>query len=276
MRPGQCRLKRRSKVKSSTAVQIAKKGSACISAALAVLLLCGPAARANIMTTVAADADSWIGDGAAASPIGNHGGDTQLAVHRSNGVAKSYLHFNLSGLDAGLAVTEARLKLDLEVGQYNASDVKLFAIMDEAKDWNLTALPENVIDETNAPQANLGNEPFLEEGNLVDSVTREIGLVTDIPGDWLSQPEAINIDVTALIQWALGQNPAYSTFADTDDCVTIPFRIDRDYCFPKFASKENTSWLPPRLEVTQVPEPASAALLILALAALAARRRHSR
>jgi len=68
--------------------------------ALAALVLCTAAARADITTAVYTDADAWIGDGAAASPIGNHGSDPQLAVHRSNGVAKSYLHFDLSGLDA--------------------------------------------------------------------------------------------------------------------------------------------------------------------------------
>jgi hypothetical protein len=240
--------------------------------ALAALVLCSAAARAGIMTTVNTDADSWIGDGAAASPIGNHGNDTQLAVHRSNGVAKSYLHFDLSGLDAGLAVTAARLKLDLDVGEYDPSAVKLFAIMDEANDWNLGALGELVIDETNAPQANLGNQDFLGEGALVGSVTREIGLVTGIPGFGASMAEAIDIDVVGLIQWALGQNAGYSTFGDTDDQLTIVFRIDNSYTFPKFASKEDLWWQPPRLDVTQVPEPATLSLIGLGGLALLRRR----
>ena len=256
----------------STGPGIAVKVSAPACAVLAVLLCC-PVGHAAMVTVVAADADAWIGDGAAASPVGNHGSDVQLAVHRSNGVAKSYLHFDLSGLDPTKDVLEAWLKVDLAVGQYGDSDVKLFAILDESKDWNLPALAESAIDETNAPQANVGYEEFLEEGNLVDSVTREIGLVINIPGDWESQAEAINIDVTALIQWALDQNGGYSTFADTDDCLTVAFRIDRDYCFPKFASKENTGWDPPRLEVTQVPEPGTLSLLVLGFATAGLRRR---
>jgi hypothetical protein len=247
-----------------------------VAVAIAALLLCSAAARANVMTTVDTDADTWIGDGAAASPIGNHGSDPQLAVHRSNGVAKSYLHFDLSGLDAGLAVTAARLKIDLDVGQYGDSDVKLFAIMDEAKDWNLGALGELVIDETNAPQANLGNQDFLEEGDLAGSVTREIGLVQNIPGNWAEDVvAAIDIDVLGLIQWALGQNAGYSAFGDTDDQLTVVFRIDNDYSFPKFASKESlkVGLSAPRLAVTQVPEPGTAVLLCLGLAGLLRRRR---
>lgn len=242
-------------------------------ALLAALMLCPWAARADVMTTVFTDADSWIGDGAAASPLGNHGSDVWLAVHRSNGVAKSYLHFDLSALDAALAVTGARLKVDLDEGQFGISSVKLFAIMDEAKDWDLAALGEDVIDETNAPQANLGNQDFLEEGDLPDSVTREIGLVTGLPGDGAELFEAINIDVTGLIQWLLGQNGGYSTFADTDDRLTIAFRIDSSWCFPRFASKEHPDWDPPRLEVTQVPEPAAGVLLMLGLWVF--RRRHT-
>ncbi len=251
-----------------SALEAARKGWI----ALAVLVLCCGLARADIVV-VPADADAWIGDGAAASPTGNHGSDVRLAVHRSNGVAKSYLHFDLSALDDALEVLEARLKLDLDIGQYDSSNVKLFAIMDESKDWNLAALGELAIDETNAPQANLGNQDFLEEGNLADSVTREIGLVIDLPGSDASLAEAINIDVTDLIKWVLGQNAAYSTFSDSDDFLTIVFRIDRDYCFPKFASKENTNWSPPRLEINQVPEPACLTLLALGGWVIAGRRR---
>jgi len=250
-----------------------------IAVALAGVVLGVASARADIMTTVNTDADAWIGDGANASPKGNHGGDARLAVHRSNGVAKAYLHFDLSGLSAALPVTDARLKVDLDIGQYGSSNVALFAIMDEAKDWNLAALTESGIDETNAPQANLGNQDFLAEGDQVSSVTRYLDTMVDIPGDNTEDVvAAIDIDVTGLIQWVLGQEATYSDFSDTDDCLTVVFRIERDYCFPKFASKETgkPGLLPPRLEVSQVPEPATAAVLCLGLAGLSAIRRRRR
>ncbi len=120
--------------------------------------------------------------------------------------------------------------------------------------------------------------PFLEEGNLPDSTVRLLeefieiagtdGLTTGEPGEpgnayggyaeggvdgaagssdnddnpW-PMKNAVDIDVTDLIRWKLGKDPAYSDFDPTDFELTIAVRTDfpeaGDNGFARFIARES-------------------------------------
>ena len=166
------------------------------------------------------------------------------------------------------------------------------SILDEAKDWDLSALPESgagSIAWYTAPQNDItgtglgagGNgiapisyPDYLEEGTGPAAVTRWLGEVP-ATGD-------IDLDVTELVKWMLGQQAAYSTFADTDGGITLCLRDVNihGYHYTDYYSKEYTATDDddaPRLVVTQVPEPATVALICLgAVVALGRRRSRTR
>lgn len=252
--------------------------------------LCAVPVPADIVTTVVADADACIScQGYAGTDHGNHGADVQLRVGGPDNFRKSYLHFDLGGLDAGAEVVSAFLKADLQANSGGGSTI-VFAIMDEDKDWDLSALPESgpgSITWYSAPQNDItgtGTDPggngiwpisypdFLEEGTDAAAVTRRLGAA---PADG-----HIDLDVSEPVKWLLGQQAAYSTFADSDRRITLCLRDVNvnGYHYTDYYSKEYTDTEDadaPRLVITQVPEPATMALMCLGAVVAFTRRRSS-
>ena len=157
---------------------------------LAVLAL-GAAAQAGVVeTTVVTDADAYVQNKYGSDVNKNYGGSTALSVQRTSGVKKPYLHFDRSGLDAGLAVQEARLKMTL--GWRNASygqTLKVCAIMPEDEDWDPSTLPEGTGNGSDTPELDIvwnnapkvgGTYTFADEGTATSSKVRNDSKV--LPG----------------------------------------------------------------------------------------------
>ncbi len=224
-----------------------------ILAAAICVCLSGAAAFAQQVSTILADADayiekeSWEGTNSGKTT----GGETSLRQGTYDWNRKIYMHFDLGSLNDSQSVTQAWLRIAWQSTPYDPGNTRIFAIMDEAKDWNLTALPENAICYDNAPQVDAATLPvplpFLEEGSDTSSVTRLLG-------DVATPNSGIDLDVTGLVQWVLGQNSGFSTFADTDNILTIVMRETVDYSFTNYYSKEYTPGDDsdaPRLVITQ-------------------------
>ncbi|HET6427718.1 MAG TPA: DNRLRE domain-containing protein [Phycisphaerae bacterium] len=215
-----------------------------------------PAPAADVVTTVVTDADAYVEAEYWSSDHqnNNYGSNPLLCQGIISWARHSYMHFDLSGLDAGAEVTEARLRVEWQATLYDPGVTRLYAIMDDAKEWDLTALPETGatgITWLTAPQNGAYNEvPFLEEGEDASAVTRLIG--TNPTATGTSTP--IDLDVTDLVKWLLGQSAAYSDLADANDLLTVCFREGTQYAYADYASREYTpedDADAPRLVITQ-------------------------
>jgi hypothetical protein len=265
-------------------------------AALAMLVL-ADAAIAEVQTVVPTDADAgvlWGYGGTGLARSYNYGGATTLGVgnpYYGDNYYKNYLHFDLSGLDPTKPVSSASLRLDWVSGTTARPDrnVEFFAIVDETNDWDPTTLLEGTgtgqdlgttyINWLNAPQSwestNNHTSDFIGEGTADSSPTRKIGDVAASGG------LSVDLDITELIRWALGQASTFtSDFSETDDELTIAFICQYGSGYPipdwRWRSRESTvgdTSDDPRIAVTQTPEPATAGLLALGSLGLAALRR---
>ena len=204
-----------------------------------------------------------------------------LRVHDQNALDVAYLHFDLSGIAPNSQVNSARFQLDAQSNSWGDTSVMVVAIVDEATDWDLDAVPESEIYGANAPHLDWSDwedeldipdshrfnlpTPFLDEGDTKSDKVRQLvdtfepifiastdgdtsGTVDD-PGnsyggyaccdvgdggggssDGGDNPwpvkNAIDIDVTSLVQWKLGQNADYSDFAATDRNLTLMVRTE--------------------------------------------------
>jgi hypothetical protein len=215
-------------------------------------------------------------------------------VHDQNALDVAYLHFDLSSVAAGAQVTNARFQLDAQSNSWGDTSVMVVAIVDENEDWDLNAVPEDVIYGGNAPKLDWSDweedptpnsnrfnnpTPFIDEGASKPDAVRQLvdeldpvfipstdpdtieesnsyggyaccdgpGTVGSSDGGDNPWPikDAVDIDVTSLIQWKLGQNAAYSDFAATDRELTLMVRTEFPAAgggngFVRFMSKEST------------------------------------
>jgi hypothetical protein len=221
-----------------------------------------------------------------------------MRVHDQNAMDVAYLHFDLSGVAAGAQVNQARFQLDAQSNSWGDTSVMVVAIVDEAEDWDLNAVPENELFGGNAPKLDWSDweddptpnsnrfntpTPFFDEGStksdgvrqLVDELDPVFIPTTDPetdgdPGDpgnsyggyaccevgpggggssdsgdnpWPIK-NAIDIDVTSLIQWKLGQNAEYSDFTPSDRELTLMVRTEvpaggGGNGFARFVAKES-------------------------------------
>jgi hypothetical protein len=231
--------------------------SAIVAPMVGLCLCCAPALADDVVTTVVTDADAYVRSDPSSTDWRdwNDGTSADLCVATRPFVEKFYLHFDLASLDAGLEVLSAYLRVDWEKSRYVSGVTGVFAIMDEAKDWDVVSVPEagpGAITYNTAPQVDLSSSdptpvPFLEEATGVGAVTRELGsALTPSPGH-------VDLDVTDLVSWALGQNAGYSSFADTDDELTFAFResLFQDSFYRSREDTPGDDGDAPRLVVTQ-------------------------
>jgi hypothetical protein len=218
-----------------------------------------------------------------------------MRVHDQNAMDVAYLHFDLSGIAQGAQVNDARFQLDAQSNSWGDTSVMVVAIVNEAEDWDLDDIPENVIFGGNAPKLEWSGweddptpdtnryntpTPFIDEGSNVGDEVRQLvdefepvfipstdpetsGTIDD-PGNsyggyaccdvgdggggssdsgdnpWPIK-NAIDIDVTPLIQWKLGQNAAYSEFTPSDRELTLMVRTElpEGNGFVRFVAKES-------------------------------------
>ena len=192
-------------------------------------------------------------------------------------------------MGADSEITDARFQLDSQTNSWGDTTVSVYAIADPNSDWDLDALPEDVIIGENAPLSDWESfawtgdpndqqrfnspTPFLDEGDRPADIVRELELQLFIenqdpftsddgnsyggtagaggPGtggsaDGGSNPwpekDVVDIDVTDLVKWKLGQNPAYSDFDPKDRSLTILVRTDfgtGDNGFVRFITNES-------------------------------------
>ena len=232
-------------------------------AAGALCWAASPASAKDWTTTIVTDADSYgEADYYTSSPTyeqANHGAETEMRLGIVSWNRKAYMHFDMSQLAyPARPVSDARLQIEWKETPYDAGGVSIFAIMDEANDWDLAALPETgagSISYANAPQCGpYDQREFSDEASDASAITRYLDDITH-PGVSDPNPEApIDIDVTGLIQWAAGQNAAYSNFTETGNDLTVCMRETAEWQFIDYYSKEYTPLDDndaPRLVITQ-------------------------
>ena len=182
----------------------------------------------------------------------NFGGAPLVHTGYGDWMRKSYLHFSLAVEHPALRVTSATLRMVCQP-DYLGGQTGFYAVMDPAKDWDLTALPENAIDYTNAPQNQAGAgltgyelPGFMEMGSGYDAVTRLLG---SVPND-----VDVVFDVTDVVKWAMGKKADYSSFTASGGELTVCFRELAEYDYSGYRSKEYTpadASDAPRIEITQ-------------------------
>jgi len=222
---------------------------------------------AEIQTPIVTDADAFgdVRPTDMANWNANFGSAINLKVGSGQWYRKSYMQFDLSAPLAhpALPITSASLQVAWETTEFGPGLTKIFAIMDETKDWNLATLAENALTMANAPQADAaGTRFFLEEGTDAAAVVRLLGSnPTPRNGTDPPDPAPINIDVTDFVKWVLGSNAGFSNFVDTDKKVTICMREDVHWDYARYYSKEYTPTDDsdaPRLVITQTVHPGDA------------------
>ncbi len=214
---------------------------------------------ATIDTNIGLGADSWIQQGNATT---NHGNNTSLVTKGGNAstTRKIYLRFDLADVDLANLATAG---LDMTVITNNQGGggstpqnhtVEVFGLMDgdAGELWDESAITWN-----NAP-ANLG-------GNNLDTNAIPLGSFLVLNH---SSPQNVLFSSDELLTFLQ---------ADTNGAATLILRRTAGGGSNLvFASGENTSNPGPALvlsTIAQVPEPATGALALLAVAGVVARRR---
>jgi MYXO-CTERM domain-containing protein len=262
--------------------------SVAVLAVVLAMVFLGVASAGIVETTVVTDADAFARGSWGTPWTLNYGASTVLRVAKYNEGAKAYFHFDLAGLNPNWAVTSAVLKAknaNQDGATYQGSHTAV-AIMPEAEDWDLGTLAEGTGTGQNLPGTLMATDPdrapkynnytWTDYGSLASSKTRSLG---PAGGSLLD----LALDVTPLIQWALGQNAAYSDYdPHVDNELTISLGANSAAgVYMTYYSREYTSGNDldaPRLEITQIePPPVAepAGLGLMGLALLGLRRRRS-
>jgi hypothetical protein len=133
-----------------------------------------------------------------------------------------------------------------------------FGITDNG-DWDTGSLLESAITWNNAPNNATGSATgFVDQGSTSSDASRFLDGETVFKAD--ASGTEYRFDVTDYVNWAIGENNSYSSFATSDSDEIITFMIAWDSVIGgdtyTFHSKETNSLLAPRLEAEMVPLPA--------------------
>lgn len=239
--------------------------STCMAGVIGVMVHCD---AASAITTLTADADTFVQLGSATT---NFGTSADLVVKDSGSQSftrKAYIRFDVSGLPLDNVVAAS---LDLVVsGRSSGSStqanypVQIFGLADAnaGNNWiegngGADNLPVGEITWNNAPANNTANNGLTAAATLLGGFTVP---GTANPGDLFSFSNA------ALLNFLK---------ADTDGFVTFIVRRNGGTSANNlsFASSENTAQSGPRLNLVIIPEPATASLGLMGMAGLFLRRR---
>ena len=185
-------------------------------------------------TSIAPSADAWVmakSDGTGTEQDTNYGSNIELRVGDSYHprIQRSFMKFDLSGIDSGLTITNAKVHVYVASGG-SSLDLGLYAVADDT--WTEMGVTWN-------------NQPSFG------------GLVKYNGG--VASPGWVEIDVTASVS---------NTFENvSDDLWSVVFRSANNEGGgsareASFRSKEAAGF-EPYLEVDTIPEPAALGLMVL-------------
>ncbi len=256
--------------------------------AVAGVMLCLPAGQtARSAVIVPVDADAWVQGGTNSGT--NYGSSNSLLVKGDAGTGlrfarKTYLSFDVSSIN-GAFLQSAELVLanrghDFHTFPPTFSSIThpVYGIIDN-NDWNPATLSEASITWDNAPQNSTGSAiGFLDQGSTSSNASRELDTLSITGADAVGTE--YRFDVTEYVQWALGANSSFSSFAtqDSDGQITFmiawPFTIGGGGGATNFYSSEGSMTQGPMLDLQIIPEPSG--VMLLAIGALGLIGHHRR
>ena len=228
------------------------------------MLLATPVPAAVITTSDGAGADAFIQNGSIAGDTSNDnfGASSQLNVKNSVSATaldrKSYMRFDLSSLAAPIDTASLELTTAAVLEQSTFPwTIRVWGLDDghTGETWSESGITWN-----NAPANTASGADLSSDAQLLGTFT----VVGEGTAGQLHEFSSPNL--TSFLN------------ADTNDLATLILtRVENENqgdggAVQRFASKENSSFAPPTLNVTLVPEPASIGLLAIASLTLLRRR----
>lgn len=229
----------------------------CVAISTNCMISTGFAATVSITTADGNGADTFIQSTLAGNNAANQnfGSSDSVLIKNDTGLPgnnrKGYLRFDLSSIadsisDGELVLTYLGTNTDPAA---NPSNYNVYGLLDghSAENWD-----ENLITWNNAPGNNTGSTGGFSAADTTLLGTFSLDVLGAVPGD------EVFFSSSALLTFLL---------ADTDGLATILLtRQQQNFSVEAFASKENTSWSAPTLNLDLNPVPVPAAVWLFGTA----------
>ena len=202
-----------------------------------------PAISQVFVTELHPVADAYVRSGVHANT--NYGTTTELVIRCFGGdfTRKGYMAFDINSIPSGHEIVAATLTLEMMPATPDPGNGYTIRVIVDNLDWDPAVLPETAITYNNAPKNVLLACAFGFNGiRVVGSSTNPTGGVE-------------TFDVFAFVAWAVGQNPSYGDPdpEDNDGLITFLFDGFAAHGFALLHSRESTTGLVPKLEITSRP-----------------------